>query len=222
MTTLKAFAEGLGFSGDEEAIVRQAMTHSSYAHDHPQYQDNERLEFLGDSVLSLLCSRSLFVKFPRLREGELSRLRASLVCEATLAGIAKKHDLHRHLLLGRSAAGSGGAERPSILAGCTESLLGAAYLIGGLPRAEQLFDRFYGDLLDKATETMAQADAKSALQELAPEAVQYTLVAQSGPDHDRTYRVQVEVQGKVMGVGEGRSKKQAEQAAALSALRKLR
>lgn len=222
MASLRTFAESLGFGVDEEAIVRQAMTHSSYVHDNPQLQDNERLEFLGDAVLSLLCSQSLYRKFPKLREGQLSRLRASLVCEATLASIARKHDVHRHLFLGRSASGSGGESQPSILAGSTEALLGAAYVAGGLLRAEQLFDLFYSDLVDTATETMAQADAKSALQELAPEEVRYVLVGQSGPDHDPTYRVQVEVKGKVTGVGEGRSKKQAEQAAAMMALRKLR
>jgi len=202
--------------------VKQALTHSSYTNDHPGSSDNERLEFLGDAVLSLLCSFHLYSKFPSLTEGQLSRLRASLVCEPPLAAIALTQELPSSILLGRSAAGSGGIARPRILAGCVEALLGAAFLAGGLARAEALFTLFYADLLAQTTDAAAHPDAKSALQELAPEAVSYTLLSHCGPDHDRTYRVEVVVRGRRMGIGKGRSKKQAEQAAAEEALRNLR
>ncbi|MBT9176106.1 MAG: Ribonuclease 3 [Firmicutes bacterium] len=222
MSSIQLLARHLGFSPGDEQLVKQALTHSSYAHDNPGSLDSERLEFLGDAVLSLLCSSHLYRRFPSLAEGQLSRLRANLVCEAALTSIARLFDLQTIVLLGRSAIGSNGAARPRILAGCTEALLGAAYLAGGLPRAEELFQLFYADMLDNTDASRAGADAKSALQELAPEAVSYTLLGYSGPDHDRTYRVEVAVAGRTMGIGEGRSKKQAEQAAAAEALRNLR
>jgi len=215
-------ATKLGFTPQDEPLLKQALTHSSYINNHAGVSDNERLEFLGDAVLSLLCSQSLYAKFPHYAEGQLSRLRANLVCEAALAEIAKRFGLARYILLGKSAAGSGGYERPRILAGCIEALLGVAFLSGGLPRARQLFDLFYGDLMTEVTESWSEADAKSALQELAPESIKYALVQESGPDHDRTYQVEVFVRGTAYGLGEGKSKKQAEQAAALLALRKLR
>ncbi|MBT9155743.1 MAG: Ribonuclease 3 [Firmicutes bacterium] len=222
MSSIRLLAERLGFSPSDERLVKQALTHSSYVNDNPGSLDNERLEFLGDAVLSLLCSSHLYRRFPSLAEGQLSRLRANLVCEAALTAIARLFDLPTIVLLGRSAIGSNGAARPRILAGCAEALLGAAYLVGGLPRAEELFQLFYADMLDNTDDAAAFPDAKSALQEFRPEAVNYTLIGYSGPDHDRTYRVGVSVDGRTMGIGEGRSKKQAEQAAAAEALRNLR
>jgi ribonuclease-3 len=202
--------------------VTQALTHASYVNDNPGSIDNERLEFLGDAVLSLLCSTHLYRKFPALPEGQLSKLRASLVCETALASIARTFDLQNIVFLGRSAQGSNGRARPRILAGCVEALLGAAFLSGGLTRAEELFQLFYADMLESTDDTAAFLDAKTALQEFAPEAVSYTLLGYSGPDHDRTYRVSVSVAGRAIGLGEGKSKKQAEQAAATEALRNLR
>lgn len=218
---MPSLAKRLGFSPEDERLVRQALTHASYANDNPGSLDNERLEFLGDSVLSLLCSTHLYRKFPALAEGQLSRLRATLVCEAALTSIARLFDLQSVVLLGRSAQGSNGRARPKILAGCVEALLGAAFLRGGLTRAEELFQLFYADTLENTDDTAAYPDAKSALQEFAPEAVSYALLGYSGPDHDRTYRVSVSVAGRTMGLGEGKSKKQAEQAAAREALRNL-
>jgi len=222
LSSIPLLTTRLGFSPQDEQLVRQALTHSSYANDHPGSLDNERLEFLGDAVLSLLCSSHLYKRFCALTEGQLSRLRANLVCESALTTIARSFDIHSHVLLGRSAIGSNGAARPRILAGCTEALLGAAFLVGGLPRAAELFEMFYADMLDSTDAAGANADPKSALQEFAPEAVSYTLLGYSGPDHDRIYRVVVAVDGRTMGIGEGKSKKQAEQAAAEEALRKLR
>lgn len=221
MPQAKELALLLGFANQEEALVLQAMTHSSYVNDRAGELDNERLEFLGDAVLALLCSQTLFAMFPTLSEGQLSRLRAFLVRESTLASIAKRFAFSKFLRLGKSAARSGGYERPRILAGFVEALLGVAFLCGGIPRARVLFDLFYHELLAQATELWAEADAKSALQELAPESVRYALLAETGPDHDRSYRMEVFVRGTSQGVGEGKSKKQAEQAAARVALRNL-
>lgn len=222
MGSMRSLAKRLGFSEESEQLVRQALTHVSYANENPGSIDNERLEFLGDSVLSLVCSTHLYEKFPELPEGQLSKLRASLVCEAALASIARTFDLQSVVVLGRSAQASNGRAKPRILAGCVEALLGAAFLSGGLARAEELFQLFYADMLDNTSDPAAFMDAKTTLQEYAPEAVSYTLLGYSGPDHDRTFRVSVSVAGRAMGLGEGKSKKQAEQAAAAEALRNLR
>ncbi len=203
-------------------LLREALTHSSYVNDRPDATDNERLEFLGDAVLSVLCSRYLFDRYKSFREGQLSRLRASLVCEDTLAEIATSIDLPKYLLLGKSATAGGDRARPSILAGAVEALLGATYLELGLEAASRLFTRLYSDVLERSDEDWADPDPKSALQEFAPEAVEYLLLEQTGPDHKRWFRVQVSVSGKAMGEGEGSSKKRAEQAAARMALRILR
>jgi ribonuclease-3 len=219
---MRSLAKRLGFSEESEQLVRQALTHVSYANENPGSIDNERLEFLGDSVLSLVCSTHLYKKFPALPEGQLSKLRASLVCEAALASIARSFDLQSVVFLGRSAQASNGRAKPRILAGCVEALLGAAFLSGGLFRAEELFQLFYADMLDNTSDPVAFMDAKTTLQEYAPEAVSYTLLGYSGPDHDRTFRVSVSVAGRAVGLGEGKSKKQAEQAAAAEALRNLR
>jgi ribonuclease-3 len=212
----------LGISDLNEDLLMQSLTHSSWVNDHPHAQDNERLEFLGDAVLSLCCSRLLFERYPTFREGQLSRLRASLVCEETLATIAGEIDLGRCLRLGKSAAGSGGYGRPSIMAGAVEALLGATYEGLGFKRAENLFTRLYSNVLQQADEEWANPDAKSALQELAPDSVEYRMVEQSGPDHDRWFRVEVLVNGRLTGQGAGRSKKRAEQEAARSALKALK
>ncbi|MBT9157455.1 MAG: Ribonuclease 3 [Firmicutes bacterium] len=222
MSQINELTTTLGFSLEDEVLVLQALTHSSYVNTHVGECDNERLEFLGDAVLALLCSETLYTMFPALNEGQLSRLRAYLVREATLALIAKRFNIALYMRLGKSAAGSGGHERPRILAGCVEALLGAAFLCGGVLRARQLFVLLYREHLAEATELWAEADAKSALQELAPESVRYALLEASGPDHDRSYRTEVFVKGFSQGVGEGKSKKQAEQAAAFVALRNLR
>lgn len=214
--------ESLGILDVSVELIREAMTHSSYVNDHPQETDNERLEFLGDAVLSVLCSRSLYDRYPEYREGQLSRMRASLVREETLAGIAEEFGLDRYVRLGKSAKGGGCDIQPSILAGVVEALLGATYLGLGFADAQALFVVLYRDVFRRADLEWSDPDAKSALQELAPEGVVYNLVAQSGPDHDRWFMVEVCVNGILAGEGEGRSKKRAEQAAARAALRKLR
>lgn len=219
---LTDLAQKLGLAGLSPGLLREALTHSSYVNDRPEASDNERLEFLGDAVLSVLCSRHLYEHYPKFREGQLSRLRASLVCEETLSEIAVSIELPTYLLLGKSARVGGDRARPSILAGAVEALLGAAYLELGLEGASDLFTKLYASLLQDADADWAEPDAKSALQELAPEAVKYNLLEQSGPDHRRRFRVEVSVSGLVVAEGEGGSKKKAEQAAAKAALRRLR
>ncbi|KAF0197960.1 MAG: ribonuclease III [Bacillota bacterium] len=222
MQKLRTFAQSLGLANLNENLLRLALTHSSYVNDYPLEQDNERLEFLGDAVLSILSSELLYAKFRGFREGQLSRIRANLVCEDTLVRVAYIIGLPQVMRLGKSAAGSGGYTRPSILAGCVEALLGAAYLEEGLESARELFERLYATIIPEVSEEWSEADPKSALQEMAPEAVSYSMVEESGPDHNRRYKTEVSVSGQVLGIGEGRSKKHSEQAAARIALQKLR
>ena len=219
---IKYLAEQLGLGALSLGLLRQALTHSSYVNDLPDAADNERLEFLGDAVLSVLCSRHLFERYAQFREGQLSRMRASLVCEETLAEIAMSIGLPNYMLLGKSARAGGDRARPSILAGSVEALLGATYLELGLAAAADLFAKLYSDVLESAHAEWSEPDPKSALQELAPEAVQYNLVEQTGPDHRRWFRVQVRVSDRLVAEGEGGSNKKAEKAAAKAALRKLK
>jgi len=221
-SALRSFAKSLGLASLDEHLLKLALTHSSYANDHPEEKDNERLEFLGDSVLSILTSELLYERFPHCREGQLSRIRANMVCEDALSQIAKSIGLPKVVRLGKSAANSGGYTRPSILAGCVEALLGATYQSGGLDAARELFTVLYKEVIPTVTTEWSEADPKSALQELAPEKIKYNLVEESGPDHNRRYTTEVYVSGKLIGRGEGRSKKQAEQAAARNALQNLR
>lgn len=222
MQKLRTFAQSVGIASLDENLLRLALTHSSYVNDHPNEQDNERLEFLGDAVLSILSSELLYGKFQGFREGQLSRIRANMVCEDTLARVAHHIGLPRVVRLGKSAAGSGGYTRPSILAGCVEALLGAVYLAEGLEPARVLFEGLYETIIPDIGEEWSEADPKSALQEMAPEAVSYNMIEESGPDHNRRYKTAVSVSGQVLGIGEGRSKKHSEQAAARIALQKLR
>lgn len=222
MQKLRNFAQSVGIASLSDNLLRLALTHSSYVNDHPHEQDNERLEFLGDAVLSILSSEMLYGKFGSFREGQLSRIRANLVCEDTLARVAHYIGLPKVIRLGKSAAGSGGYTRPSILAGCVEALLGAVYQAEGLERARALFEGIYATIIPEVSEEWSEADPKSALQELAPEAVSYSMIEESGPDHNRRYKTEVIVSGQVLGIGEGRSKKHSEQAAARIALQKLR
>ncbi|MDO4565931.1 MAG: ribonuclease III [Oscillospiraceae bacterium] len=210
---------GLGYEFKNKARLEQALTHSSYANEHGLGRTacNERLEFLGDSVLSTITSERLFAIRPRLPEGELTKRRAALVCESSLARFAGELDLGSHLLLGRGEEKGGGRERPSILADCFEAVVAAIYLDGGMEAARAFVERFICE--DDADELR---DFKTQLQEIVQqypeERLSYEMVSESGPDHDKTFACEVRLNSNVIGRGTGRSKKQAEQAAAREAL----
>lgn len=219
--------EKLGYRFKNRALLENALQHSSYANEHrgAGMRSNERLEFLGDAVLGVVTADYLYKKHPDLPEGDLTRIRAALVCEESLHEVAQGLDLGRHLKLGRGEEQGGGRERPSILADATESVFAAVYLDGGMEAAAALIHRV---LLDKEREEAVEErrrDYKTALQELVQRtpgtAVTYQLVEESGPDHCRVFVMEAFVGGVSAGRGEGRSKKEAEQAAARAALKAL-
>ncbi len=224
---LPALKEKLGFPWRDESLLRLALTHGSFTYEQkkPEIEDNQRLEFLGDAVLELAVSTYLYHKFPGYSEGELTRLRAALVCEPTLVKVAKELDLGKCLLMGRGEERSGGRERPSILADALEALLGAVYLDQGLERASKFILAYLEPILGDILEGKATRDYKTELQEIlqkkASDPVNYVIVNEKGPDHDKIFTAAVVYLGREIGRGVGHSKKEAEQQAARLALEKL-
>ena len=198
----------------------RALTHRSWVAEHPGSRSNERLEFLGDAVLGVVVSEEVFSRFADAEEGHLSRARAAVVCAPALAEMATEIDLGSVLLLGKGEDASGGRERPSILADAMEAVIGAVYLDGGYEPAKRLVLRLVDDrLLDAGAQ-----DYKSRLHELAAREHDGDVgfvVTEHGPEHDKSFKAIAVVDGDALGVGEGRSKKQAEQAAAEAALEAL-
>ncbi len=222
---IKDLENAIGYHFRNIQLLQNALTHSSYANErwHNSLLSNERLEFLGDSVLGMLVAEYLFRTFPDRPEGELTRMRADMVCEHTLATVANKIGLGEHLLLGHGEERLGGRSRESILADATESVIAACFLDGGLEAANQFVKTFI--LVEVPVSRPNNMDYKTALQELVQQkknqVLSYTLVGQSGPDHDKQFDVEVSLNGTVVGAGSGRSKKRAEQMAAKSAMEKL-
>jgi ribonuclease-3 len=207
--------------------ARAAVTHRSYVNEHPGegLEDNERLEFLGDAVIDLAISHRLMERFPAATEGELSKMRAAVVDEPGLAGLARSLELGPLLRLGRGEELTGGREKPSLLADAMEAVVAAVYLEGGLAAVLGLVDRYLGEVFDRASAGTLDRDFKTQLQELAQSrfrlAPRYRVVAELGPDHAKRFDVEVELRGEVVGRATGRSKKDAEQAAARLALEAL-
>ncbi len=214
--------KNIGYTFKNKALLKNALAHSSYANEKKgSVTSNERLEFLGDSVLSIIVSDYIYSKFSNLPEGQLTRLRASLVCEKTLCSFSKRLGVGEHILLGKGERANGGNERPSILADAFEAILAAIYLDGGMEPAKQHVLRFVKEEL-RHLESEKFKDYKTELQEIIQrnpeEQLSYVLTGESGPDHDKCFTVEVHLNSNVIGVGTGHSKKNAEQAAARQAL----
>ena len=215
--------ESIHYRFNNKKLLTEALSHSSYANENKRNRrSNERLEFLGDSVLSIVVSQYLFEHFSHLPEGELTKIRASLVCEKSLHVFAKQIDLGKYLLLGKGEENTGGRERASILADAFEALIAAIYLDGGLDAAKEHILRFIPEDID-SQKSSAFNDYKTILQEAIQqnpeEKVEYVIADQSGPDHNKAFTVNVCLNTNVIGVGVGRSKKEAEQMAAREALK---
>ena len=213
----------IGYVFSDAAKLRRALTHSSYVPG--DGSDNERMEFLGDAVLELCVSEELFFRFPKMQEGQLTKSRASIVCEAALFDAAKGIGLGEYLLLGRGEDANGGREKPSILSDAFEAVIAAIYLDGGFTPARDFIHRFVLPLLDLSVPVF-EKDHKTRLQELIHarthgRQVTYRLVGESGPDHDKTFTMQAVLDGEVLGEGSGHSKQSAGQAAAADALSRL-
>ena len=222
---IKDLEAAIGYHFQNITLLQNALTHSSYANErwHNSLMSNERLEFLGDSILGMQVAEFLFRSFPDRPEGELTRMRADMVCEKTLAAIAEQIGLGQHLLLGHGEDRLGGRKRNSILADAVESVIAACYLDGGMDAAKAFIQRFV--LCHVPVAQMQNVDYKTTLQEKVQQkknqTLQYRLVGESGPDHDKQFQVEVSLNGQVVGQGIGSSKKRAEQAAAKAAMEKL-
>lgn len=213
----------IGYNFKTRELLHRALSHSSYANENRNvHESNERLEFLGDSVLSVIVAEYLFKKFKNLPEGELTKLRAALVCEKSLAGFSREMDLGKYLLLGKGEQQNGGRERPSILADAFEALLAAIYLDGGIePVKEFLLPRITAEI-NGIIKAGNDRDYKTSLQQVVQkehgDILEYVTVGERGPAHMKVFTVEARLNGNVIGTGNGRSKRAAEQNAAREAL----
>lgn len=222
---IKDLEAAIGYHFNNITLLQNALAHSSYANErwHDSLKSNERLEFLGDSILGMVVAEYLYRNFPDRPEGDLTRMRADMVCERSLAQVAERIDLGKHLLLGNGEETGGGRKRDSILADAVESVIAACFLDGGMESARNFINTFV--LTNVPVKKLQNVDYKTALQELVQQkknqVLSYALVGESGPDHDKHFLVQVSLNGNVVGSGEGKSKKRAEQDAARAAIEKL-
>ena len=225
MSRLHEFEEVIGYHFNNQGLLRQALTHSSYANERhmKKHSDNERLEFLGDAVLEVTSSEFLYQKYPDYSEGELTKLRASLVCEPTLAFCTRAIDLGKYLYLGKGEDLTGGRNRKSILSDALEAVIGAIFLDGGFANAKEFVLKY---ILTDIEHKQLFYDSKTILQEIVQEngtqPVEYVLIGEEGPDHNKNFTVEARVNGKIMGQGSGHTKKAAEQAAAYQAIRTIK
>ena len=217
----RSLEEGLGYIFENRKLLENALTHSSYANENRErgLPDNERLEFLGDAVLEIVSSDFLYRNYPDLPEGDLTKLRASIVCEPTLALCTREMDLGDYLLLGKGENQTGGRKRKSILSDALESVIGAIYLDGGFEPAKKFIHKF---ILTDIEHKKLFYDSKTILQEVVQgnykESLHYALISEEGPDHDKKFSVEARIGDKVIGEGCGHTKKAAEQEAAYQAL----
>ncbi len=218
------FEKKIGYEFKDKGLLKRALTHSSYGNER-KCKDNERLEFLGDSVLGFLTAEYLFKRLKDTPEGMLSKIRASLVCEQSLYDISKKINLSEYIMLGHGEEMSGGRNRPSVVSDAFEAVLAAMYLDAGLDTAKKWLLEMLDDAFDDAISGTRSRDYKTELQEYLQQELksraEYRLASQSGPDHNKHFEIEVVLDGKVLSKAGGSSKKEAEQAAARLALEKL-
>ena len=226
MEQLKEFQKKIGYQFQQEGLLRQALTHSSYANEHrmKKLSDNERLEFLGDAVLEIVTSDFLYQELIDVPEGEMTRVLSSILCEKTLAFCTRALNLGDYLFLGKGEDQTGGRKRKSILSDAFEAIIGAIYLDGGFANAKEFIHRF---VLNNVEHMQLFYDSKTILQEIVQGdehsgKLEYVLVEESGPDHNKNYKVEARIGNKSYGCGEGHTKKAAEQEAAYQAILELR
>ena len=223
---MEELEEKIGYGFKNRELLRTALTHSSYANErHGDSQSYERLEFLGDSILGLVTAEYLYAHEPRLPEGRMTKLRAELVCENSLHQVALRLELGRHMRLGRGEEHTGGRQRPSILADMVEAIIAAMYLDSGMEQSRRfILDKILKDA--RVDDSHPNADYKTQLQELvqrkSDQHISYAMTGESGPDHNKTFSFSVSINGVLAGEGSGRTKKEAEQMAAMKALEALK
>lgn len=227
-THFEEFKKSLPFEFKDQEILKQVFVHRSFINEKEgaSLESNERLEFLGDSVLSIVISHMLYERFPEINEGELTRMRAKLVNKRTLAEMAKGLSLNDCLLLGKGERASGGRENPTILAGTFEALIAAVYMVHGFPGAWAYIEARFSPLIDESLERPGHFDFKPRLQEvvqrLFKSAPEYRLIRSDGPPHQKVFEIEAVIAGEVLGIGIATKKKEAEQFAAGEALKKLK
>ena len=222
---MEKLERSLGYTFSNKELLKKALTHTSYAYEH-SVESNEKLEFLGDSILEFISSTYLFEKYSHLKEGEMTKVRATVVCEKSLYKVAKMHNFSDFLYLGKSERQSGGEDRPAILADSVEAVIAAMYLDGGIAVAAKFIVENLKDEIEIASKNVGQKDYKTVLQEKLQEngevEIKYTILREFGPDHEKTFEAQVECNHKILATGIGKSKKQAEMEAARKALENLK
>ena len=216
--------ESIGYKFKNKDLLINALTHTSYAHENNK-ESNEKLEFLGDSILEFVSSKYIYNKYPNLQEGEMTKARATVVCEESLYKIAKSHGFGEFLFLGRSEVKTGGKNRPAILADSVEAVIAAIYLDGGLQEADKFIIENLDKEIEKATKHVGDKDYKTVLQEKLQEhgevKIEYEIINETGPDHDKYFEAQVKCNGEILAQGKGKSKKEAHMHAAKKALENL-
>lgn len=222
---MEKLEEKIGYEFKNRDLLKNALTHTSYANEH-NVESNEKLEFLGDSILEFISSIYLFKNYKNLKEGEMTKVRATVVCEKSLYKIAKKHNFNDYLYLGKSERMSHGDERPAILADSVEAVIAAIYLDGGLEPVKKFIIENLKDEIKIASQNVGQKDYKTVLQEKLQESgdvkIEYKIINESGPDHNKTFEALVECNGKRLAKGIGKSKKMAEMEAAKKALENIK
>ncbi|MDD3394762.1 MAG: ribonuclease III [Clostridia bacterium] len=221
---LEEFERKIEYAFSDKSLLVLALTHSSYANEMKKgnHENNERLEFLGDAVLDMIISEYMYRCFPQMPEGELTKLRAAVVCESSLAELSRKLGLGRCILLGKGEESTGGRNRDSILADAFEAIIGAVCIDGGIGAANRYVMRLTEEQIERTKSNFRNLDGKTHLQEVVQKIskipLQYKIVDEQGPDHNKLFIAEVTHDGRVLGAGSGRSKKEAEQNAANNAL----
>ena len=222
---LERLQENIKYKFNNIELLKTALTHTSYAYDH-EIQSNEKLEFLGDSILEFVSSQYIYKNYPKLEEGEMTKVRATVVCESSLYKVAGLHDFSDFLYIGKSEQHSKGNKKPAILADSVEAVIAAMYLDGGLEPASKFIIENLKDEIAVATQHVGEKDYKTMLQEKLQEhgkvKIVYRIVKETGPDHDKSFEAEVELNGKELARGKGKSKKLAEMGAAKKALEQLK
>lgn len=219
--SIEKLEKNIGYTFKNKELLKTALTHTSYANEHA-VQSNEKLEFLGDSILEFVSSEYMYNKYTNLKEGEMTKVRATVVCEKSLYKIATLHNFSDFLYLGKSEVMTGGNKRPAILADSVEAVIAAMFIDGGLEPAKKFIIENLKNEIEIATKHVGQKDYKTVLQEELQKngdvKIEYKIIKESGPDHDKTFEAEVSLNGKVLANGVGKSKKEAEMQAAKKAL----
>ena len=222
---LKKIQQDIKYKFNNITLLKNALTHTSYAYEH-NIPSNEKLEFLGDSILEFISSEYIYKQYPKLKEGEMTKVRATVVCESSLYKIAKRHNFGDFLYTGKSEKLSKGNQKPAILADSVEAVIAAIYLDGGIEPVKEFIINNLKEEIEIATKNVGVKDYKTVLQEKLQEhgniKIEYKIIKEIGPDHDKTFEAEVVVEGKKLATGIGKNKKQAEMEAAKKALEQIK